>query len=122
MRWVPRSFPVEIRRELIVANLADISEQQLEQADEEGALAGNHFYFDMRGFSWQDVRAALEAEIVVINRLKWPRRNGSCPLCGDRVGEIPQSRELIIFKSSQTLASTPTCVSFEPHPQKQRCP
>lgn len=70
MRWVPRSFPVEIRRELIVANLADISEQQLEQADEEGALAGNHFYFDMRGFSWQDVRAALEAEIVVINRLK----------------------------------------------------
>ena len=61
MRWVPRSFPVEIHRELNVADLADVSEQQLEQADEEGALAGNRSYFDMRGFSWQDVRAALEA-------------------------------------------------------------
>ncbi|MGD9540289.1 hypothetical protein [Methylocystis sp.] len=70
MRWAPRSFPVEIRRELIVADLADISDQQLEQADEEGALAGNRFYFDMRGFSWQDVRAALTVEIEVINRLK----------------------------------------------------
>lgn len=70
MRWVPRSFPVEIRRELNVADLADVSEQQLEQADEEGALAGNRFYFDMRGFSWQEVRTALEAEIAVINRLK----------------------------------------------------
>lgn len=70
MRWVPRSFPVEIRRELNVADLADVSEQQLEQADEEGALAGNRFYFDMRGFYWQDVRTALEAEIAVMNRLK----------------------------------------------------
>ncbi|MGJ0427303.1 hypothetical protein [Methylocystis sp.] len=70
MRWVPRSFPVEIRRKLIVADLADVSEQQLEQADEEGALAGNRYYFDMRGFSWQDVRAALEAEIAIIDRLK----------------------------------------------------
>lgn len=70
MRWVPRSFPVEIRRELKVAGFTELSEEQLEQADEEGALAGNRFYFYMRGFSWQNVRAALDAELAVIHRLK----------------------------------------------------
>ena len=41
MHWVPRSFPIEIRRELKIADLADASMEELEQAEEDGWLAGN---------------------------------------------------------------------------------
>lgn len=41
MRWAPRAFPVKIHRCLNVADLADISPEELEQAEEDGALAGN---------------------------------------------------------------------------------
>jgi hypothetical protein len=41
MHWVPRLFPLKIRRQLDVTDLADISPEELEQADEDGALAGN---------------------------------------------------------------------------------
>ena len=47
-----------------------MSMEELEQAEEDGALAGNRSYHDLRGFSWEEVRAALDAEISVINRLK----------------------------------------------------
>jgi hypothetical protein len=70
MHWAPRSFPKEIRRELKIGDLADASMEELEQAEEDGSLAGNRSYHDLRGFSWEEVRAALDAEISVINRLK----------------------------------------------------
>ncbi|GLI95768.1 hypothetical protein [Methylocystis echinoides] len=70
MRWAPRSFPREIRRELKIGDLADASMEELEQAEEDGSLAGNRSYRDLRGFSWEGVRAALDAEISVIKRLK----------------------------------------------------
>lgn len=70
MPWLPRSFPVEIRRELKLANLADASEEELEEAEDEGWLAGNRSYRDMRGFSWDEVRAAIDTEIELINRIK----------------------------------------------------
>ncbi|HTO79333.1 MAG TPA: hypothetical protein VMJ31_06110 [Methylocystis sp.] len=53
-----------------LADLADISKEELERAEEEGWLAGNRSYLDMRGFSWNEVRTALDTEIDVINRLK----------------------------------------------------
>ena len=70
MPWIPRSFSVEIRRELELADLADVSEEVLQQAEDEGWLAGNRSYRDMRGFSWNEVGAALDTEIEVINRVK----------------------------------------------------
>jgi hypothetical protein len=70
MRWAPRSFPVKIHRHLNVADLVDISPDELEQAEEEGALAGNRSYCDLRGCGWDVVRTALDIETKVIDRLK----------------------------------------------------
>jgi hypothetical protein len=70
MRWAPRAFPVKIHRCLNVADLADISPEEIEQADEEGALAGNRAYCDLRGCGWDVVRTALDIETKLIARLK----------------------------------------------------
>lgn len=70
MRWSPRSFPVEIRRDLDEAKLAQISDDELEDAESEGSVAGNHAYQDLRGFSWRDVEVALFRERSIIDRLK----------------------------------------------------
>jgi hypothetical protein len=70
MPWIPRSYSVEIRRELKLADLADVSREELEQAEDEGWLAGNRSYRDMRGFSWDEIRTALDTEIDVIDRIK----------------------------------------------------
>jgi hypothetical protein len=70
MHWAPRSFPIEIRREMKIADLAHASMEELEQAEEDGWLAGNRSYRDLRGIPWEEVRAALDAELAVINRLK----------------------------------------------------
>ena len=70
MRWAPRSFPVKIHRHLNVADLADISPEELEQAEEEGTLVGNRSYCDLRGCGWDVVRTALDIETKVIDRLK----------------------------------------------------
>lgn len=70
MHWAPRSFPVMILRQLKVADLAVVSPEELEQAEEEGALAGNRSYYDLRGCGWDLVRTTLDIEIKVIDRLK----------------------------------------------------
>ena len=70
MRWAPRLFPIKIHRHLNFADLADISPDELEQAEEEGALAGNRSYCDLRGCGWGVVRTALDIETKVIDRLK----------------------------------------------------
>ena len=70
MHWVPRSFPIEIRRQLIIADLSEVSPEEFEQGEEDGALAGNRSYFDLRGCGWDLVRTALDIESKVIERLK----------------------------------------------------
>lgn len=70
MQWAPRLFPVKIRRQLNLADLAEISPEELEQAEEEGALAGNRSYCDLRGCGWDVVRTALDIETKLIDRLK----------------------------------------------------
>ena len=70
MPWISRSFPVEICRELELGDLADVSSEELAHAEEEGWLAGNRSYRDMRGFSWDEVRTALDLETDIINQLK----------------------------------------------------
>jgi hypothetical protein len=61
-----RTFDVEIRRHLEVEALDVLTDAEAEAADEEGYLAGNHYYRDLRGWSWSDVRAMLayEADLV----------------------------------------------------------
>ncbi len=70
MHWAPRSFPIEIRRQLKIADLSEVSPEELEQGEEDGALAGNRSYFDLRGCGWDLVRTALDIESKVIERLK----------------------------------------------------
>lgn len=70
MRWSPRSFPVEIRRDMDEAKLAQISDDELEDAESEGSIAGNNAYQDLRGFSWRDIDATLSLECSIIERLK----------------------------------------------------
>jgi hypothetical protein len=70
MPWISRLFPVEIRRELNSTDLAGVSSEELEQAEDEGWFAGNRSYRDMRGFSWDEVRAAISTETDVISRVK----------------------------------------------------
>lgn len=60
MHWAPRSFPIEIRRQLIIADLSEVLPEELEQGEEDGALAGNRSYFDLRGCGWDLVRTALD--------------------------------------------------------------
>lgn len=61
-----RTFDVEIRRHLEAEALDLLTEADAEAADEEGYLAGNRYYRDLRGWSWNDVRAMLayEADLV----------------------------------------------------------
>lgn len=70
MHWAPRLFPVKIHRQLNAADLADVTPEELEQAEEDGALAGNRSYCDLRGCGWHVVRTALDIENKVIDRLK----------------------------------------------------
>ncbi len=70
MHWAPRLFPVKIHRQLNAADLADVTPEELEQAEEDGALAGNRSYCDLRGCGWDVVRTALDIESKVIDRLK----------------------------------------------------
>lgn len=61
-----RIFDVETRRHLEVGALDVLTDAEAEAADEDGYLAGNHYYRDLRGWSWSDVRAMLayEADLV----------------------------------------------------------
>ncbi|MCR5877282.1 hypothetical protein [Phenylobacterium sp. J367] len=64
-----RTFDVEIRRHLEVDALDVLTDAEAEAADEEGYLAGNHYYRDLRGWSWSDVRAMLDYEAGVIGQI-----------------------------------------------------
>jgi len=70
MQWRPHVYPVAIGQTLDVARLATLSDVDADEADETGYLAGNQMYQDLRGYSWGDVTAAVEAECRFIALLQ----------------------------------------------------
>lgn len=64
-----RTFDVEISRELDVAALDALSDAEAEAADEEAYLGGNRLYQDLRGWSWTEVREALNYEVALVERI-----------------------------------------------------
>jgi hypothetical protein len=70
MARTPLSFDVEIRRILDIDALEDLSDEEAEEADESGYLAGNQAYRDLRGWDWTAVGEALDVERGLIRRLQ----------------------------------------------------
>lgn len=64
-----RTFDVEIRRHLEVEALDVLTDSEAEAADEEGYLAGNHYYRDLRGWSWSEVRSMLDYEADLVAKI-----------------------------------------------------
>lgn len=64
-----RTFQIEIRRELDAAECEELSAESADAADEAGELGGNAIYQDLRGASWAQVRAVLEAERQIVERV-----------------------------------------------------
>ena len=61
---------IEIRRDLSVDSLAELSPAEASEAEEQGYLAGNRSYRDLRGFGWEDVRRALDLERAAVDRIE----------------------------------------------------
>jgi hypothetical protein len=61
---------IEIRRDLNVDSLAELSPAEASEAEDQGYLAGNRFYRDLRGFGWEDVRRALDLERSLVDRIQ----------------------------------------------------
>lgn len=64
-----RTFEVEIRRDLDPAVCEALSVEAADAADETGELGGNALYQDLRGASWSHVRALLEIERTLVQRI-----------------------------------------------------
>ena len=61
---------IEIRRELNIDSLAELSPAEASEAEEQGYLAGNRSYRDLRGSGWEDVRRALDLERALVDRIE----------------------------------------------------
>jgi hypothetical protein len=70
MPRTPSSFDVEIGRILDIDALEDLSDDEAEEADESGYLAGNQAYRDLRGWDWAAVGEALDFERGLIRRFQ----------------------------------------------------
>jgi hypothetical protein len=70
MRWRDRLYPVAIEQVLDVASLAKLSDAAADEPDENGDLAGNRMYQDLRGYGWPDVARALAVERRLIAQLQ----------------------------------------------------
>jgi len=75
----------EIWRELNVESLAELSSAEATDAEEQGYLAGNKSYCDLRGFGWDDVRRALELESALVGRIEAADDPASAELDFDEV-------------------------------------
>src|ERR1700716_1490756 len=64
-----RVFDVEVQRVLDTQSLHVVSEAEAEAAEDEGFLGGNQYYQDLRGWTWSEVRAVLDAEARAIARI-----------------------------------------------------
>lgn len=61
---------IEIRRDLEIDRLAELSPAEASEAEEQGYLAGNRSYRDLRGFGWEDVVRALDLERALVARFE----------------------------------------------------
>lgn len=64
-----RTFEVEIRCDLDPVACETLSAEAADTADETGELGGNALYQDLRGASWSQVRALLEVERALVQRI-----------------------------------------------------
>lgn len=61
---------LEIRRDIHLDHLGLPSDEELDQAEEEGSLAGNNEYIDLTACSWDEARRTLELERAVLAELR----------------------------------------------------
>lgn len=59
--------PPPIRREIVVSDLAVLSEEEASNADVDGCLAGNQHYSDLRSMTFADLAATLAREAGLID-------------------------------------------------------
>lgn len=64
-----RIFDVEIRRAISPDLLDVLTDEEADAADDDGYLGGNQLYQDIRGASWDDVRAMLRLETGLIEKI-----------------------------------------------------
>src|SRR5271166_3491237 len=69
MRIKTRLFDIEVHQEIDPERLAEVPHEELDRADEEGEIAGNQMYQDLRSMTWDDVADAIRIERSVLNRL-----------------------------------------------------
>lgn len=62
-------FNIDLHRAFDSAGLGDLSDVEADAASDDGYLRGNSRYEDHRGWTWQDVRAALDVETSIVERL-----------------------------------------------------
>lgn len=61
---------LEIRRDLTPDELHELTAEEARQADEDGYLAGNKAYRDLRNCTWDDVAQTLAIEREIISKLE----------------------------------------------------
>lgn len=64
-----RPYPQTIRRKIVPARLAVLSEAEADGGEDNG-LEGNHHYRDLRAVDWDLVAAALQAEAALFARFR----------------------------------------------------
>jgi hypothetical protein len=69
MRWLLKTYVVEVVRDLDPNALHELGEDHAKDAADSGYLAGNSMYSDLRGFGWTDVELAISFEQKVVDRL-----------------------------------------------------
>jgi hypothetical protein len=69
MRWLLKTYDVEVVRDLDLNALHELGEDHAKDAADSGYLAGNKMYSDLRGFGWTDVELAISVEQKVVDRL-----------------------------------------------------
>lgn len=62
-------FNIEVHRAFDAAGLDDLSDVEADAASDDGYLRGNSRYEDHRGWTWRDLRAALDIETSIVERL-----------------------------------------------------
>ena len=70
MRWRAKTYPVSISRVLDAVRLAVLSDNEADEGEESGFLAGNQMYQDLRALSWADLAATIELEADLMARLQ----------------------------------------------------
>lgn len=62
-------FDIEVRRAIDPQGLDGLSDVEADVAGDDGYLRGNGRYEDHRGWRWEDVRATLDVEAAIVERL-----------------------------------------------------